>query len=291
MIVEEETDHQTDNDEISEQEAEESRDTFSEPSNNIASPSIYPSNTGRPGIGTIPRTIPLYLNSGRHRPSHSVGVMQSRSDSPSASSASRISKEAEDAEGGRAEREDNFSPQSFPRSGIPAGTPLGRNYSTGPGSFSGTFSGITPLKQTATGTRYGVALSGGVGVHMTGTEASPRKWGGGTPICPRCTKSVFFAEQVSFNSHVFFLSLIPTTLASRSRQSGRRSIRPVSAAWSAIPPWTRTNYAIMMETPSVCDVTIRCVSFFPVLLLPCSCYILISIAALWPSRRWICFAR
>lgn len=205
LIAEEETEQQqANNDEIAEQEeVEESRDTISEPSNNPTSPVIYPSNTGRPGIGTIPRTIPLYLNSGRHRTSRSVGVISSQSDSPTASSALRVTKEAEDAEGEAAEREDDFAPQSFPR----YGTPLGRNNSIGPSSFGGspgTFGGITPLKQTATGTRYGVALSGGVGVHMTGTGASPRKWGGNTPICPRCTKSVFFAEQVRSNSHLFF---------------------------------------------------------------------------------------
>lgn len=50
-----------------------------------------------------------------------------------------------------------------------------------------------PLAPTATGTRYGVALN------MTGTTTggSPaRKWGGGTPTCPKCGNSVFFAEQV-----------------------------------------------------------------------------------------------
>ncbi|KAH7924439.1 LIM-domain-containing protein [Leucogyrophana mollusca] len=48
-----------------------------------------------------------------------------------------------------------------------------------------------PLRPTATGTRYGVALSGGA-------PTSPAKqWGGGTtPVCPRCGKSVYFAEQM-----------------------------------------------------------------------------------------------
>ena len=47
----------------------------------------------------------------------------------------------------------------------------------------------TPVKQTSTGTRYGAALG----------EATPspvRQWGGVTPQCPRCGKSVYFAEQV-----------------------------------------------------------------------------------------------
>jgi hypothetical protein len=43
-----------------------------------------------------------------------------------------------------------------------------------------------PLVQMSTGTRYGAALGGG----------SPNKWGAGTPSCPRCGKSVYFAEQV-----------------------------------------------------------------------------------------------
>ncbi|KAJ3981893.1 LIM-domain-containing protein [Lentinula detonsa] len=51
---------------------------------------------------------------------------------------------------------------------------------------------IRPITQTHTGTRYGAAL-GGVMAHTTG---SPRKWGGNTPSCPKCGKSVYFAEQV-----------------------------------------------------------------------------------------------
>lgn len=50
---------------------------------------------------------------------------------------------------------------------------------------------LSPLKQTSTGTRYGMAL-GGVGT-------SPVKsWGlgGATPACPRCGKNVYFAEQI-----------------------------------------------------------------------------------------------
>lgn len=57
---------------------------------------------------------------------------------------------------------------------------------------SGSSGGIGSLKQTATGTRYGAALGGGI--------ASPaRTWGlsGTTPVCPRCGKNVYFAEQVS----------------------------------------------------------------------------------------------
>ena len=49
---------------------------------------------------------------------------------------------------------------------------------------------ITPLRQTSTGTRYGIALGGG------GPPSPGRQWGSGTPPCGRCGKSVYFAEQV-----------------------------------------------------------------------------------------------
>jgi len=49
---------------------------------------------------------------------------------------------------------------------------------------------VTPLVQTSTGTRYGRGLTGVGG----GTN---RQWGGGTPVCPKCGKLVYFAEQVS----------------------------------------------------------------------------------------------
>lgn len=49
---------------------------------------------------------------------------------------------------------------------------------------------MMPLVATSTGTRYGRGLTGAGG----GTN---RQWGGGTPVCPKCGKAVYFAEQVS----------------------------------------------------------------------------------------------
>ena len=59
---------------------------------------------------------------------------------------------------------------------------------------------MKPIAQTATGTRYGAALGGQVGLQLTGGAPSPRKWGAANPSCPRCGKSVYFAEQVGLFS-------------------------------------------------------------------------------------------
>ena len=149
------------------------RDFVSEPTTS----STYPSNTGRPGIGTIPRTIPLYLSSPNgsrtgynHYASHSVDSVPS-----------------------------NYSPTKGEGEevGVDVATKTYNN-NFGPGIALDRDLGLTPLRETSTGTRYGVALKGGVGVNMTGSASpSPRKYGVGTPVCPRCMKNVYFAEQVS----------------------------------------------------------------------------------------------
>ncbi|KAG7087494.1 hypothetical protein E1B28_013455 [Marasmius oreades] len=69
---------------------------------------------------------------------------------------------------------------------------LGRSSSDIPRSMVNAMS--KPLTQTMTGTRYGVALGGTLPTNTTGM--SPRKWGGNTVSCPKCGKSVYFAEQV-----------------------------------------------------------------------------------------------
>jgi hypothetical protein len=168
--------------------------------------SPYPSNTGRPGIGTIPRTIPLYLSNGNgsrtgynHYTSHSVGSVPSNC----------FSTKGEGEEVGA----DLATKKSYNNNGGPE-IALDRNL--------GVYGNFTPLKQTSTGTRYGVALTGGVGVNTTGSASpSPRKWGVGTPVCPRCTKNVYFAEQVSC---VFFQKKFSNS-SYRSRLLAKRTTR------------------------------------------------------------------
>ncbi|KAJ3566723.1 hypothetical protein NP233_g6824 [Leucocoprinus birnbaumii] len=58
--------------------------------------------------------------------------------------------------------------------------------------------GINPLVQTSTGTRYGAALGGTMSINVSGTPTggSPaRRWNVETPICPKCSQRVYFAEQ------------------------------------------------------------------------------------------------
>lgn len=128
-------------------------------------------NTGRPGIGTIPRTVPLR----RH--------MGSRSMDYSSTAANTVMS--------------NTTGSGSSTSSSP------------PSSYAQPRPPTSPLFSSFTGTRYGIALTGRVPTHSTGigmnhtggvlpspTGGSPRKWGSGTPACPRCGKSVYFAEQV-----------------------------------------------------------------------------------------------
>jgi len=66
---------------------------------------------------------------------------------------------------------------------------------------------VRPLLRMSPGTRYGAALGSGVGVQVTGSGLS-KKWGAGTPNCPRCGKSVYFAEQVGYSIYNVFPCVI-----------------------------------------------------------------------------------
>ncbi|TFK96868.1 hypothetical protein BDV98DRAFT_554653 [Pterulicium gracile] len=70
-----------------------------------------------------------------------------------------------------------------------------------------------PLSQTPTGTRYGNVLGNG------GVTTTHKKWGSVNPVCPRCHKSVYFAEQVkaigkAWHKNCLRCAACGTTLAS-----------------------------------------------------------------------------
>ncbi|KAF4586490.1 hypothetical protein EYR38_010766 [Pleurotus pulmonarius] len=77
-----------------------------------------------------------------------------------------------------------------------------------------------PLVPTATGTRYGIALGGSVGVNTTG---SPNKrWSMGTnPTCPKCGKTVYFAEQVKAIGKTYHKGCLRCTQCNTSLDSTR----------------------------------------------------------------------
>ncbi|KAF5326640.1 hypothetical protein D9611_000875 [Ephemerocybe angulata] len=221
--------------------------------------SAIPTNTGRPGLGNMPRTVPLTYDHASHvspssassgtpssRPTHrpfSASVDSNKADddknnddaspsSPQSSSSPLSSSYIPSSSYTSAPTSAFFSSRSTPaaaalnllkQEGIHVGangapvsspiraTPTGRRYgaaltggyssasglpssSGGAGAFgSGLPSGGgigVQMTGTPTGTRYGAAL----GVQMTGSPA--KRWGAATPVCPRCKKSVYFAEQV-----------------------------------------------------------------------------------------------
>ncbi|KAF8885667.1 hypothetical protein BD779DRAFT_1733045 [Infundibulicybe gibba] len=82
---------------------------------------------------------------------------------------------------------------------------------------------IRPLVQTSTGTmgtRYGSALGGSISVNVTGS-GSPRRWGAETPQCPKCSKNVYFAEQVKAVGKTFHKACLRCTECNTSLDSNR----------------------------------------------------------------------
>ncbi len=88
------------------------------------------------------------------------------------------------------------SPTKRPLPAMIAASTLGRALSANANGGAGTRR-IAPLSASTTGTRYGAALTGELRSMPTG--GATRQWGSGTPQCPRCSKNVYFAEQVRLN--------------------------------------------------------------------------------------------
>lgn len=77
-----------------------------------------------------------------------------------------------------------------------------------------------PLFPTSTGTRYGMALSGNGASPSTG-----KQWGGGTPVCPKCGKTVYFAEQVKAIGKTYHKGCLRCTECKTSLDSTRLTER------------------------------------------------------------------
>ncbi|TFK48310.1 LIM-domain-containing protein [Heliocybe sulcata] len=78
------------------------------------------------------------------------------------------------------------------------------------GSFSSSMPSLVP---TMTGTRYGAALGG--------VSSPSKQWGGGTPVCPRCGKNVYFAEQVKAVGKTYHRGCLRCTECNTSLDSTR----------------------------------------------------------------------
>ena len=125
----------------------------------------------------------------------------------------------------------------------------------------GTMSAVTlgrknvtaPLIPTSTGTRYGRGLTGVGG----GTN---RQWGGGTPVCSKCGKLVYFAEQVSEKEEISDQIRALTHLR-RRKQLVKRFTRAVYAVLSVTLGWTLEGCPKGMHGPIVTDVMQRCDTF------------------------------
>ncbi|KAL5525080.1 hypothetical protein ACEPAF_8949 [Sanghuangporus sanghuang] len=77
-----------------------------------------------------------------------------------------------------------------------------------------------PVRQNMTGTRYGAALTGGS--PLRGSPWANRAMPGtGTPLCARCSKAVYFAEQVKANGKVFHKPCLRCTECNTALDSSR----------------------------------------------------------------------
>jgi len=118
---------------------------------------------------------------------------------------------------------------------------------------SGWRDAVTPPMQTSTGTRYGRGLTGVGG----GTN---RQWGGGTPVCPKCGKLVYFAEQVSGQYREISNHML--THLRRREQSVKRFTKYVCGALNVTLGWTLESCPKGMHGLIVTDVMQRCDASF-----------------------------
>ena len=117
-----------------------------------------------------------------------------------------------------------LTPNYLARTQSAGASPATRTQTPGsPNSASFAIPGRTsssPVRPTMTGTRYGSALAG----QNTGNGspwASRAMPGTSTPLCARCTKPVYFAEQVKANGRVFHKPCLRCTDCNTALDSSR----------------------------------------------------------------------
>lgn len=88
--------------------------------------------------------------------------------------------------------------------------------------------GTSPIRSSATGTRYGAALGGTSSpLHSIIPTATGGGWGGrgmpgtSTPLCARCGKAVYFAEQVKASGKTFHKPCLRCTVCNTALDSGK----------------------------------------------------------------------
>ena len=92
---------------------------------------------------------------------------------------------------------------------------------TSPTVASSGYPGSPPsVRQSMTGTRYGAALAGG-SPRSSSPWANRAMPGTGTPLCARCSKAVYFAEQVKANGKVFHKPCLRCTECNTALDSSR----------------------------------------------------------------------
>lgn len=137
-----------------------------------------PSHTGR-GTGGLPRTVPL-----------GAAIIRSTSPTKLPTGPTPTTTGSSDSEDGSHGAIEDVRPIVSSNAGPATPSTNGRTISV-------------PLVPTGTGVRYGAALGGRMASPMT-PMGTGRQWGGGTPVCPKCQKTVYFAEQVRPFSSSFF---------------------------------------------------------------------------------------
>ena len=78
-----------------------------------------------------------------------------------------------------------------------------------------------PLRPTTTGTRYGAGLLGSASKSPATGASSPFGAGGGTPLCAKCAKPVYFAEQVKASGRTFHRPCLRCTDCNTALDSSR----------------------------------------------------------------------